>query len=245
MDEMKLLRDRAEAQPAPGPEVIASALDRLHAAARRPSRPWHSIRLSRSAVAVLVVATVATVATVAVAGVTSVALRNSGSRTEKLTIADMDGSLLPPWREGDPEIAVFLCGDDSPYVNCGGGGIPEDDGEGPPPDPIGGGKAVTTQQMAAVEQALRAMPQVETVTFVSRRESHDRFSHRYPKAAAAVPVDSMPQSFEMKLKPDVEWQPVVDSAADLAGVASVVNRKCMFETFLEKLVTNSDQCRSA
>ena len=38
MDEMNLLRDRADAQPAPRPEAVASALDRLHSAAREPKR---------------------------------------------------------------------------------------------------------------------------------------------------------------------------------------------------------------
>jgi hypothetical protein len=246
MDEMSLLRERAAEQPGPRPEVVASALGRLQDVARRPRRgprvwsAWSAARPRRARG--LVAALVAGV--VVVAGVTTMAVRGSGG--DAVLMASTGGGFLPEWREGDPEIAVFLCEDDSPYPNCGGGGFPEDDGQGPPPDPVGGGEAYTPEQRAAVARALTAMPQVAAVFFVTRQEAYADFRRRFPLPKMAVFTEAdMYESFTLKLKDGADGEGVVEVAARLPGVSGVVDRKCTVQNFLELVLgKDRDRCRS-
>ncbi|MEU8107442.1 permease-like cell division protein FtsX [Nonomuraea muscovyensis] len=254
MDEMKLLRDRAGAQPEPPAEVVAAALGRLLAEAREPSPPPPVTRLGRFGRTVRragtvrprmtrgVMATLAVVM-VAVAGVAAVAARDSG-REGHVLMAYTGGGLSPAWREGDPEIAVFLCEDDSFWPNCGGRGLPEDDGDGPP-EPVGGGRAATPRQVAAARQALAAMPQVQAVSFVTRQENYASFRRRFPPPEMAmITVADMPESFEVKLKRDADARTVLEAAGRLPGMSTAINRECVARSFLERLLTDRDECRS-
>lgn len=257
MDEMKLLRDRAGAQPEPPAEVVTAALGRLLAEARQPCPPTPATRLgrllrpgrraragtARPRVTRGAMATLA-VAVVVAAGVTAVAARDSSGEGHVL-MAHTGGGLLPEWQEGDPEIVVFLCGEDSPWPNCGGRGLPEDDGEGSTSESAGGGKAVTPQQAASARRALAAMPQVQAVSFVTRQENYADFRRRFPPPEMAmITVADMPESFEVKLKRDTDAGTVLDAAGRLPGMSGAINRECMVRSFLHRLFTGRERCRS-
>ncbi|MFG3440888.1 permease-like cell division protein FtsX [Nonomuraea sp. NPDC047897] len=254
MDEMKLLRDRAGAQPEPPPEVVAAALGRLLAETREPSPPPSASRpgwfarpvrraragTTRSRMTRGVMATVA-LAMVVVAGMAAVAARDSGDEGHMMMAYTGAGS-LPAWREGNPEIVVWFCGDDSYWPNCGGRGLPEGDG---PPEAVGTGKAATPQQVAAARQALAAMPQVQAVTFVTRQERYDRFRRHYPPPKmATVTAADMSESFEVKLKRDADAGTVLDAAGRLPGMSFAIDLECSMRGFLHRLFAGGDECRS-
>ncbi|WP_329425916.1 permease-like cell division protein FtsX [Streptosporangium sp. NBC_01495] len=277
MDEMNLLRDRAEAQPAPRPEAVASALDRLygaageaeHGAAREPrptarrlirlpgsrrrlaatgppSAPRRGSRpLPRIMAAIVVAATV-----VAVVVTTTVIARGPGEERPS-TLAAMGDR--PAWREGDPELVVFLCEDDSPFVGCGGGGFAvEDGGLGAPPDPILGGKATTPQDKAVIEQTLGAMPQVEAISFVSKQEAYADLLRKEEEQSILGPqqrklsdildVEKMKESYTLKMRPGTDWDAVIETAEALQGVANALNRKCLTENAQEIVERDRTLC---
>lgn len=223
MDELTLLRDRFHAQPAPSPEATAAALDRLMAATRARKR-----RLPRLAVAIAAVAVL----------VTAVAVLRTSDEQAQVTTAAVTGQ----WKEGDPELGVFLCGADSPYPSCGGGGVPGwEDGQTAPPEPIGGGKAIAAEQMKILEQTLDAMPQVETVTFICQQEAFTRMRRQFPDVADTAVAD-MPQSFTLKLTPDADRNAVIAAVRTHPGVATVVDRKCIAQGIVERLLHGHVQC---
>lgn len=270
MDEMDLLRDRVEAQPAPRPEAVASALDRLHSAARKteyplrrpirrlermarrlirlpgsrrrlaaagpPSAPGRWSRpVPRLTAAVLVAATV-----VGVVVTTTVIARGPGEDRPS-TLATMGDRAS--WHEGDPEIAVFLCKDDSPHLLCGGGGFAVDDGgSGPPPDPIRGGKAATPRDVEVIERTLGGMPQVEAISFVSKQEAYADLRRRDDELSRKVDVEDMNESFTLKMRSGTDWDTVMEKAKTLRGVANVVNRKCRTENAREIVERDRTLC---
>jgi hypothetical protein len=256
MDEMNLLRDRADAQPAPRPEAVASALDRLHSAAREPrraarrpirlpgSRRWFRPvpRLMAAVVAAAVVATVM---------VTTTVIARGPGEEQPITFGAVGD--LASWHAGDPEIVVFLCKDDSPFVLCGGGGFAVDDGgSGPPPNPILGGKATTSRDKAAIERTLGAMPQVEAISFVNKQEAYANLlrmdqklsetSDTYQKLSKTLDPEDMTESFTLKMKPGTDWDTVIETAKTLQGVSAVLNRKCLTENAQEIAQGNKTLC---
>ncbi|MER7367842.1 permease-like cell division protein FtsX [Nonomuraea wenchangensis] len=223
MDELTLLRDRFHAQPAPSPEATAAALDRLMTATRARRR-----RVPR------VVAVIAAVAVL----VTAVTVLRTGDEHPQMAAAAVTGE----WKKGDPELGVFLCGADSPYPSCGGGGVPEwEDGQTAPPEPVGGGKAITAEQMKILGQTLGAMPQVETVTFISQQEAFARMRRQFPDVANMAVAD-MPRSFTLKLTPDADRNAVIAAVRVLPGVATVVDRECIAQGIIERLLHGHVRC---
>ncbi|GAA4205545.1 hypothetical protein GCM10022252_66270 [Streptosporangium oxazolinicum] len=281
MDEMNLLRDRAEAQPAPRPEAVASALDRLHGAVReaageaghgadrKPERtsrrsarlPGSRRRLAatgpptaprrRSRPVPRLMAAIAVAATVvAVVVTTTVVARGPGEERPPVLTA-MGGR--EAWHEGDPELVVWLCENDSPFVGCGGGGFAvEDGGLGAPPDPILGGEATTPQDKVVIERTLGAMPQVEAISFVSRQEAYadllrreqegSGLGHSRRKLSDILDEEDMKESYTLKMRPGTDWNAVIETAEALRGVANVLNRKCLTENAQEIAERDSTLC---
>ncbi|MGS2647578.1 permease-like cell division protein FtsX [Streptosporangium sp. LJ11] len=215
----------------PGEPAVASDADVIRLSLRDPEfRP----------VPRLVVAVVA--ATVVAGAVTTTVIARGSGEDRPLTLAAM-GALVPEWHDGDPEIVVFFCEDDSPFVSCGGGGFPEDDGgSGPPPDPILGGEAATPRDKAVVERTLGAMPQVEAISFVDKREAYAEFRRDEPKLAQRIVEANMTESFTLKMRPGTDWNTVIETAKTLPGVASVFNRKCITENLRKISEGNRGLC---
>ncbi|MEU4404486.1 permease-like cell division protein FtsX [Streptosporangium sp. NPDC023963] len=278
MDEMNVLRDRAEAQPAPRPEAVASALDRLHGAAReeagrnaagKPRRAaWRPIRLPGSRrrhaatgapsaparrsgpVPRLVAAVLVAAGVVGVVVTTTVIARGPGGEGPPTPAT---AGVLAVWHEGDPELALFLCKDDSPFVGCGGGGFAvEDGGLGAPPDPILGGKATTPRDKVVIERTLGAMPQVEAISFVSKQEAYADLLRREQeqsvldstqrKLSDILDVEKMNESYVLKMRPGTDWNAVIETAEALQGVSYVLNRKCLTENAREIVERDSTVC---
>ncbi|WP_440072606.1 permease-like cell division protein FtsX [Streptosporangium sp. OZ121] len=278
MDEMDLLRDRAEAQPAPRPEAVASALDRLHGAAREESghgaarKPGRAVRRPirlpgsrRGPVAAgppsapgrwsgpvprLVAAVLVAAGVVGVVVTTTVIARGPGGERPPTLAATGNPAL---WHEGDPELVLFLCDDDSPFVGCGGGGFAvKDGGLGAPPDPILGGKATTPRDKVVIEQTLRAMPQVEAISFVSRQEAYANLlrqeqeqpipGHNQRKLSEILKAENMRESYALKMKPGTDWNAVIETAEALRGVSHVLNRKCLTENLQELVERDNTLC---
>ncbi|GAA1005305.1 hypothetical protein Aple_094030 [Acrocarpospora pleiomorpha] len=122
------------------------------------------------------------------------------------------GFVLGP---GDPEIAVYICGAQSPFRSCSDS------------------RGATPQQIDAIEQALRAMPQVESVTFRDQKTAYERFAERASnrELAQIVKPTDMPESFRLKMKEDTDWTPTLEAAVALPGVSNVINEKCISEYF--------------
>ncbi|MGI5491155.1 permease-like cell division protein FtsX [Microtetraspora malaysiensis] len=168
----------------------------------------------------------------------AITMPRTGDQHLRVTTAAVTGQ----WKEGDPEINVFLCGVDSPYPSCGGGGIPEwEDGQAAPPEPVGGGEAITAEQMKTLEQTLRAMPQVEAVTFISQQEAFTRMRRQFPDVANTTVAD-MPESFRLKLTPDADRNAVIAAVRILPGVAVIIDGKCVAQSVIERLLHGHVQC---
>lgn len=117
------------------------------------------------------------------------------------------GMMPAKWSQGEPEIAVFLCRENSPLVRCL---------QSPPPD------------RGAIEQALLARPEVESVVFEDQETAYRKFqqSSSSGEIRSIIKVSDMPESFRVKLRPGVGGGAVVVAASDLDGVATVVNHAC-------------------
>ncbi|GAA3787600.1 hypothetical protein GCM10022226_02430 [Sphaerisporangium flaviroseum] len=127
------------------------------------------------------------------------------------------------YRQGEPEINVFLCTADSPYPACGGRwDTPA----------AGGGRAATPEQIQAVQRALASMPQVESVTFRDKAAAYAEFREDYADNQVflnAVTVDDMPQTLRLKMKPNTDWRAVMRTAQAMPGVSKTIDLKCMQE----------------
>ncbi|GAA0993639.1 hypothetical protein GCM10009555_084630 [Acrocarpospora macrocephala] len=113
----------------------------------------------------------------------------------------------------DPEIAVYICEAQSPFRSCSGS------------------HGATPQQIAAIEQALRAMPQVESITFRDQQTTYELFVEHQANSTLAQIVEptDMPESFRLKMKEDTDWTPTLEAAVALPGVSNVINEKCISE----------------
>ncbi|MFC6079645.1 permease-like cell division protein FtsX [Sphaerisporangium aureirubrum] len=189
-----------------GATIEPGTLRPLARTRRRPSwRPW------------LVAAGVAVV----LAG----AVTASGARDEP---ADSPAVMMPmaftgTYREGGPEIAVFLCTEDSPYPSCGGRWATPG---------AGGGRAVTPEQIQAVRRALIAMPQVRSVTFRDKATAYVEFREDFDSDEAlldAVSVEDMPLTFQLRMQPGTDWRAVMRAAQAMPGVSNTVDLKCAQE----------------
>ncbi|MEO3857152.1 permease-like cell division protein FtsX [Acrocarpospora sp. B8E8] len=134
------------------------------------------------------------------------------------------------WRPG-----VGGCGRDLRRAPARAGTAGADDGRRPSHGrgrgSCSGSHGATPQQIDAIEQALRAMPQVESITFRDQQTAYELFveqeANRTP-AQVVEPAD-MPESFRLKMKEDTDWTPILEAAMALPGVSNVINEKCVSE----------------
>jgi cell division transport system permease protein len=106
---------------------------------------------------------------------------------------------------GRIEITVYLCIEDSRGGQC------EE------------GQDATDAQRAEIEQVLTANPEVERVYYESREEAFASFQKLFANQAilASMTVDSMQDSFRIKLVNPEEYQGVVSAVTGLPGVHRV------------------------
>ncbi|MEU4699084.1 permease-like cell division protein FtsX [Nonomuraea dietziae] len=140
------------------------------------------------------------------------------------------GMVPMSWSEGQPEISVFLCKPDSPFPAC------TDD---VPPD------------RGAIEQALRARPEVKSVMYEDQQVNYERFRQsqvgRESKLLQAVTVDDMPEAFRLRMRQGTDWSAAMAAASELDGVSRVINHVCaakraeLFEIIKEKIFGPDDE----
>ncbi len=117
------------------------------------------------------------------------------------------------------EISVYLCykGDINP--TCHG--------------------AVTTDQQQTLLQRLRAMPQVENVTYVSQQEAYTLFKSAMSNEqslVSTVTASELPPSLEVKLRnPSADYQIVSSAVQGASGVDSVIDEMTILNKFYRLL----------
>ena len=153
--------------------------------------------------------TIAVVVTVAI----SLALFGSGLliRTQVETMKDF-------WYD-KVEVSVYLCGELSDAVTCGG-------------------QAVTDAQRVALEADLRAMPEVERVFYESQQDAFDHFKEQFadsPDLVENVTADVLPESFRVKLDDPTQFEVVARAFQDRPGVEEVQDQKALLEGFFSVL----------
>lgn len=122
-----------------------------------------------------------------------------------LLVAQQVERLKDDWYD-KVEISVFLCVPDSQGENCVEG------------------EAATDAQRDAIEQALRANPEVADVFYETREQAYQQFREYYADndpILASTTVDMMQDSFRVKLKNPQEYQGVVSAVTGMPGVEQV------------------------
>ncbi|GAA2663804.1 permease-like cell division protein FtsX [Nonomuraea recticatena] len=140
------------------------------------------------------------------------------------------GMVPMSWSEGEPEISVYLCKPDSPFPAC------TDD---VPPD------------RGAIEQALRARPEVKSVMYEDQQAAYEKFRQSQVghegRLLELVTAADMPESFRLNMRPGTDWSAVIEAAYGLDGVATVINNVCvekraeLFEVIKEKIFGSDDE----
>ena len=129
--------------------------------------------------------------------------------------------------QGRVELSVYFC------IKTSANPICEQDG------------AATSQEKAALQQRLQAMPQVQFATYVSQSEQYKDFRQEFsnePNLVNNTPSDGIPDSLEVKLKnPSADYGVVASVANGAPGVDSVVNEM----TILDKFYRLLDAARNA
>jgi cell division transport system permease protein len=117
------------------------------------------------------------------------------------------------------EISVYLCYADSANSNCHG--------------------AVTTAQTQALLQRLKAMSQVQSVTYQSQADQWNLFKAAYSNSQAYVSTlkeTDMPPSLEVKLRnPAADYQIVASAVEGASGVDSVIDEMTILDKFYRLL----------
>lgn len=108
------------------------------------------------------------------------------------------------------DVSIFLCKADAPFPNCGG-------------------EKITAQEQAAVEDALKARPEIESYVFKDVRTAYTNFRREFPDDFEMITEADMPESFRVNLKPDAEAASLISAVEVLPGVANVIETKCLME----------------
>jgi cell division transport system permease protein len=117
------------------------------------------------------------------------------------------------------EISAYLCTATSPNSACHG--------------------AVTPQQRSQLTATLTAMPQVQSVQYVSQAQAYSLFKSAFSNDAAYVSTikeGDIPPSLEIKLKnPDADYQIVASAIQGAPGVDSVIDEMTILNKFYRLL----------
>lgn len=117
------------------------------------------------------------------------------------------------------EISVFLCAEDSRGGQC---------------DP---GHATTDAQRKAIEETLKANPEVAQVFYESKEEVFEEFKQVYKDSPilATVTADKMQDLFRIKLKDPQQYQGVRSAVEGMPGVQAVQDLRVYLEPLFEWL----------
>jgi cell division transport system permease protein len=111
------------------------------------------------------------------------------------------------------EVSVFLCPDNSTFLQCSSGGA-------------------TPAQEDAIEAVLKegaAAPLVETVTYESREEAFENLRERdKDNRYASLTADQMQASFRVKLTDPTKFEVVADAVKGIKGVETVKDQREVF-----------------
>jgi cell division transport system permease protein len=117
------------------------------------------------------------------------------------------------------EISVYLCYADSANPNCHG--------------------AVTAAQTTSLEQRLKAMPQVQKVTYVSQAQAWTLYKQAFASNQSYVSTlkeTDMPPSLEVKLvNPGADYNIVASAVTGAQGVDSVIDEMNILDKFYRLL----------
>jgi len=117
------------------------------------------------------------------------------------------------------QISVYLCTADSPNPSCHG--------------------AVTAAQTAQLESTLKAMPQVQTLAYVSQAQAFTLFQSAFSNDQAyvsSIKPGDIPPSLEIKLvNPDADYQIVSSAVQGASGVDSVIDEMTILDKFYRLL----------
>ncbi|MEU6739358.1 permease-like cell division protein FtsX [Streptosporangium sandarakinum] len=118
------------------------------------------------------------------------------------------------------EVSVFLCKKNDPFPACKGSG------------------GVNAQEKAALEQQIKAMPQVESVSFENAAQAYELFKSQQSGNTvllSAIRAEDMPESFRVKLKDPDTYTAVIEQLKGAPGVSNVINQKEILEKFFALL----------
>ncbi|SDH91635.1 hypothetical protein SAMN05421505_12653 [Sinosporangium album] len=106
------------------------------------------------------------------------------------------------------DVSVFLCKESDPWCD---------------------GRGVTEAERADVLRTLESRPEVEKVAYEDQQQAWKRFQEMYKDNSmlrdAARPSD-MPESFQVRVKPEADARAVAVAASRLPGVATAVDQRC-------------------
>lgn len=118
------------------------------------------------------------------------------------------------------EVSVFLCVKGSPTPVCRNNG------------------PATAQEKAQIQQDLKALPQVQRVTYENQQQAYERFKESFKNTPAFVKSTSaaeLPDSFRVKLKNPEDYKVIVGAMKTRAGIDSVVDEQQVLDRFFSIL----------
>lgn len=114
-------------------------------------------------------------------------------------------------------LTIFLCNEESPTAIC--------QEQGP----------ATEEDREALQTDLEAMPQVESVRYVTQEEAYldfqERFGDNQDALADVVEEGDLPDNFRVQLFDSGEYETVVSQVAGRPGVESVSNDQAILDRF--------------
>jgi len=123
--------------------------------------------------------------------------------------------------QGKVELSIYLCIKTSPQPQCQSNG------------------PATEAEKSALQQRLKAMPQVETVYYVSQRQAYSEFRQYFSNEPALVQdtqEGDIPDSFQVKLKnPEADYNIVASAVNGTQGVETVVDEMTILDKFYKLL----------
>lgn len=155
--------------------------------------------------------------TMTVALIVVVAISLSLLGTGLLFVKQVDATRT--YWQGQAEVSVYLCYAESANPNCHG--------------------TVTNEQTAALESRLKAMPQVQSVSFVSQAQAWALYKHAFTNNQSYISTlkeTDMPPSLEIKThNAGTEDSVVVSEMTGAQGVDSVIDEMSILAKFYSLL----------
>jgi cell division transport system permease protein len=122
--------------------------------------------------------------------------------------------------QGKVELSIYLCIKTSPQPQCQNG-------------------PSTEAQRQQIQHQLAAMPQVESVYYVSQQQAYSEFKQYFSNQQALVKQTEqgdIPDSFEVKLRnPEADYNVVASAVTGAPGVETVVDEMTILDKFYKLL----------